>query len=180
MKALGASFNFSTSWATPSLASLPDGDSPEQTAASMQAEIHQLFKDGQLDEREYQYRMQEQAIRKLSISQNSKEQQVRFPGSQAQEQRMTPIAPVTGNQPMLEPQIEEPETGGSAAVIEFEPQIPHNNTTGERHEKLIEEQQKNGPFGQQEILHYRNSQDCKDPDLINFMHNPNEDGHLHK
>ena len=37
----------------------------------------------------------------------------------------------------------------------------------------------NGPFGQQEILHYRNSQDCKDPDLINFMHNPDEDEHHH-
>lgn len=35
--------------------------------------------------------------------------------------------------------IEEPATENSAAVIEFEPQIPHNNTTGERHEKLIEE-----------------------------------------
>lgn len=36
--------------------------------------------------------------------------------------------------------MEELEIGNSAAVIEFEPQIPHNNTTGERHEKLIEEQ----------------------------------------
>jgi len=71
--------------------------------------------------------------------------------------------------------MEEPPTENSAAVIEFEPPIPHNNTTGERHEKIIEEQQKNGPFGQQDILFYRNSIEYNDPDLVNFMHNPDQD-----
>ena len=74
--------------------------------------------------------------------------------------------------------IEEPATGTSAAVIEFEPQIPHNNTTGEMKAKMLEEQQKNGPVGRQDILLYRNSIEYNDPNLINFMHNPDED-HLH-
>ena len=40
---------------------------------------------------------------------------------------------------------------------------------------MIQEQQKNGPFGQQDILQYRNSIEYNDPDLINFMHNPDDD-----
>lgn len=74
--------------------------------------------------------------------------------------------------------IEEPATENCAAVIEGEPQLDHNNTTGERHEKMIQEQQKNGPFGRQDILYRRNSIEYNDPNLINFMHNPDDDNRL--
>ena len=117
------------------------GDTPEQMAASLQAEINQLMKDGLLDEEEYNKRMQ-QARRKVSISHNSNEQNRQHPtyycynmnneeSSNSIMQHHRPIAP-----PDL---IEEPATETSAAVIEFEPQIPHNNTTGERHAKMIQE-----------------------------------------
>lgn len=41
---------------------------------------------------------------------------------------------------------EEPPTENSAAMIDFS-QNPHNNTTGERHEKMIKKHQENGPCG---------------------------------
>lgn len=77
---------------------------------------------------------------------------------------------------MADPEIiEEPATETSAAMIENEPQIPHNNTTGEMHAKMIQEQQKNGPVGQQDIIIYRNSIEYNDPEIIDFMRNPDDD-----
>ena len=73
-------------------------------------------------------------------------------------------------------------TAQQAAVIEFEPQVPHNNTTGEMHEKMIMEQQENGPMGEQDIIKnqfFRNSIEYKDRNQNNFMHNPNEDHPIH-
>lgn len=73
--------------------------------------------------------------------------------------------------------IDELQSENSAAKIEIEPQFSYNNTTGERHGQIIQEQQKNGPYGQQDILLYRNSIEYNDPDLVNFMHNPDKDKH---
>jgi len=52
MVALVASYDHSSSMSLP-CNELLDTDSYEYTTASMQAEIHQMLKDGQLDEQEY-------------------------------------------------------------------------------------------------------------------------------
>jgi hypothetical protein len=74
--------------------------------------------------------------------------------------------------------IYEPGLENQVAVIEFEPQYPHNNTTGEMHEHMLQIQQQNGPIGGEAMVKnqlLRNSIEYKDAEMNNFMVNPDEE-----